>query len=102
GGRSGIGPGGGSGPAVVLLIGFDRRQVSAVARGENSGRTLAHVDVVRNIEELAQFDGRAGTIGAPIRRPSERVAAIVQALDGRILGAAVGDIDPQPAASSAR
>src|SRR6516165_12456796 len=31
---------------AVLLIGFDRRHVTAVQRGENSGRTLAHVDVV--------------------------------------------------------
>jgi hypothetical protein len=76
---------------TILLIGFDRRHVTAVARGENSGRTLAHVDVVRGVEEVAQFDGRASAIEAPIRWQCDRVAAIVQAPDGSILGVAVSD-----------
>jgi hypothetical protein len=79
---------------AVLLIGFDRRHVTAVSRGENGGRTLAHVDVVRSVEEVAQFDGRASAIEVPIRSPSDRVAAIVQAEDGRVLGVAVRDSDP--------
>jgi hypothetical protein len=95
-----IGPGGEAEPAALLLIGFDRRHVSAVARGENSGHTLAHVDVVRSIEEVAQYDGRAQSIEALIRAPAERVAAILQARDGRVLGVAVGDADQQTAASS--
>jgi hypothetical protein len=97
-----IGPGGEAVPAALLLIGFDRRHVSTVARGENSGRTLAHVDVVRSIEEVAQYDGRAQSIEALIRAPAERVAAILQARDGRVLGVAVGDADQQTAASSAQ
>jgi hypothetical protein len=96
-----IGPGGDAGPGAVLLIGFDRRHVSAVARGENSGRTLAHADVVRSIEEVAQFDGRAQSIEALIPAPAERVAAILRAKDGRVLGVAVGDADRQTAAGSA-
>jgi len=95
-----IGPGGDAAPAAVLLIGFDRRHVSAVARGENSGRTLAHADVVRSIEEVAQFDGRAQSIEAVIRAPAERVAVILQARDGRVLGVTVVDADQQTAASS--
>ncbi len=78
----------------VLLIGFDRRHVTAVARGENGGRTLAYVDVVRSVEEVAKFTGRASAIEVPIRSPSDRVAAIVQAEDGRVLGVAVRDADP--------
>src|SRR3984893_15504605 len=79
---------------AVLLIGFDRRHVTAVARGENGGRTLAYVGVVRSVEEVAQFDGRASAIEVPIRSPSDRVAAIVQAEDGRGLGFAARDADP--------
>ena len=73
------------------MIGFDRRRVSAVQRGENSGRTLAHVDVVRGIEQVAQFRGQASVIEVPIHWSCDRLAAIVQAPDGAILGVAVGD-----------
>ena len=87
-----MGPGGDGVAATLLLIGFDRRHVTAVARGENGGRTLSHVDVVRSIEEAAQFDGRARTIEVPIRSPSDRLAAILQARDGRVIGVAVRDL----------
>jgi hypothetical protein len=81
-------------PAAIQLIGFDRRQVSAVAGGENSGRRLAHVDVVRGIEEVGRTSGKAGAIEAPIAWRCDRVAAVVQAMDGRVLGAAVADAAP--------
>jgi hypothetical protein len=89
-----FGPAGEGVSGAVLLIGFDRRHVTAVARGENGGRTLAYVDVVRSVEQVAQFDGRASAIEVPIRAPSDRVAAILQARDGRVLGVAVRDADP--------
>ena len=89
-----LGPGGERVPASVVLIGFDRRRVSAVKGGENGGRTLAHVDVVRGVDEIGRLDGNAGEIAAPIRWHCERIAAIVQAGDGRILGVAVADADP--------
>jgi hypothetical protein len=80
--------------ASVLLIGFDRRHVTAVKRGENSGRTLAHVDVVRGIEEVARSANTAREIEAPFGWHCDRIAALVQAQDGRILGAAVQDAEP--------
>jgi hypothetical protein len=89
-----LGPGGNGLSAAVVLIGFDRRHVDAVARGENAGRTLAHVDVVRSIEEVAPFNGRAGAVETPLPAQCDRIAAIVQARDGRILGVAVHDAAP--------
>ena len=79
--------------ADLLLIGFDRRHVTAVSRGENGGRTLSHVDVVRSIEEIGQFDGGKRTFEVAIRSPSDRVAAILQARDGQVLGVAVRDME---------
>jgi hypothetical protein len=73
--------------ASVLLIGFDRRHVDKVKGGENGGRTLAHADVVRGVDEIDS----ANDIVAPLRWHCDRVAAIVQAKDGRILGVAVSD-----------
>ena len=101
-----LGPGADAGSAAVELIGFDRRQISPVARGENAGRTLVHADVVRSIEEVARFDGRADVIEAPLPPQCDRIAAIVQAGDGRILAVAVRDADapwaPPPALPLAR
>jgi hypothetical protein len=88
-----LGQGGDGVAATLLLVGFDRRHVTAVSRGENSGRTLSHIDVVRSIDEVAQFDGRARALKVPIRVPCDRVAAILQAGDGRVIGVATGDAD---------
>jgi hypothetical protein len=88
-----LGPGDDRVSATLLLIGFDRQHVTAVTRGENGGRTLPHVDVVRVIEEVGQYDGRAKTLEVPIRSPCDRVAAILQARDGRVIGVAVRDAD---------
>ena len=89
-----LGPGADIVPVAVLLIGFDRRHVTVVKRGENGGRTLAHVDVVRGIEQSAQFAGSAGEIEASIRWNCDRITAVVQAADGRVLGVAVRDAEP--------
>ena len=78
----------------MLLIGFDRRHVTAVKRGENGGRILSHVDVVRGLEEIARYSGTAGTIAAPIRWNCDRIAVVLQAATGRVLGVAVSDAEP--------
>jgi hypothetical protein len=89
-----LGTGGDVASASLLLIGFDRRHVTAVERGENGGRTLAHIDVVRGLEEVARFAGSPGEIEVPVRWRCDRIAAVVQASDGRILGVAVQDAEP--------
>ncbi|MGH7031236.1 MAG: DUF1223 domain-containing protein, partial [Stellaceae bacterium] len=80
--------------AAIWLIGFDRHRVDTVERGENAGRTLAHVDVVRGFAEIGRFTGEATEIKAPVPWRSDRIAAILQAPDGRILGAAATDAGP--------
>ena len=89
-----LGRGGVTENASVVLIGFDRRRVDRVKRGENSGRTLTHVDVVRGIEEVGRFTGQASQIVSRPPWQTDRLAAIVQASDGRILGAAIADREP--------
>ena len=89
-----LGPGSDAVAASVLLIGFDRRHVTAVKRGENGGRILSHVDVVRGLEEIARYSGTAGTIAAPIRWNCDRIAVVLQAMTGRVLGVAVSDAEP--------
>jgi hypothetical protein len=79
--------------AAVLLVGFDRRHVNRVGGGENDGRTLTHIDVVRGFAEIGRFTGAGGTIAAPVPWPADRVAAMLQADDGRIIGLAVADRD---------
>jgi hypothetical protein len=62
-----------------------------VRGGENGGRTLSHVDVVRGVEEIARYSGTAGAITAPIRWNCDRIAVVLQAADGRVIGVAVSD-----------
>jgi hypothetical protein len=92
--RIAIGATGGAAAGSVVLIGFDRRHVDPVRGGENDGRTLAHVDVVRGIAEIGRFDGKGGTIEASIGWHADRLAVLVQAEDGHVLGAAIADDAP--------
>jgi hypothetical protein len=89
-----FGPGGAGLRGSVVLVAFDRRHVDAVARGENSGRTLTHVDVVRGFAKAGRLDGATGSIEAPVPWRADRLAALVQGDDGHILGAAVTDLPP--------
>lgn len=72
--------------AVLWLVGFDDRHETSVLRGENAGHTLVDRNVVRS---LARLDGWSpgGTIAAA-RPEGDRAAVLLQAADGRILGAA--------------
>lgn len=75
------------GGASVWLVGFDAQRRTAVGRGENSGRTLLEANIVRSLQDLGPW--RDGPLD--LRRPipdGERVAVLVQAADGRIVGAA--------------
>ena len=79
--------GAGNGHGRVVLIGFDHDHKTAIRRGENGGRTLDEANVVRSIRSVGDWQG------APLKLrenwpAGEDAAAIVEAPDGRILGAA--------------
>ena len=80
-----VGAGGGNGK--VLLVGFDRGHETAIRRGENGGRTLRESNVVRSVREVGDWQGKALHISEKLP-DGEDVAVIVQAADGRIVGAA--------------
>jgi hypothetical protein len=78
--------GGGHGSAKLLLIGFDHDHQTSIRRGENGGRTLDEANVVRSIKTIGDWHG------APLHLTEkfpegEDVAVILEAPDGRIVGA---------------
>lgn len=80
--------GAGKGRGTLLVIGFDPLHHTRVGRGENAGQTLTEANIVRGIAVVGPWDG------APVRREvaapaGARFAALLQAGDGRILGAAM-------------
>ena len=80
--------GGGDGSGELVLIGFDSRHATTVARGENAGRTLVETNVVRSVAALGSWSGSAVERTAAVPA-GEHLAGLVQAAGGRILGATV-------------
>lgn len=87
GGRLVISAGGGAGSARVLLVGFDPEHRTPVGRGENGGRTLVESNIVRSLTVAGTWTGSAIELRQAIPA-GEQFAALLQADDGRILGAA--------------
>ncbi|WP_019903602.1 DUF1223 domain-containing protein [Methylobacterium sp. 77] len=86
-GRLSVKVGSGKGSAQVILVGFDRSLRTPVARGENSGRTIAQANVVRSLRTIGTWSGEPLQLSEAIPAGQD-VAVIVQQPDGRILGAA--------------
>jgi hypothetical protein len=80
--------GAGAGTGTVWLIRFDPEHVTRVERGENGGRTLRNVNVVRAMSKLATWTGAPLELRA--EAGAEGCAVIVQDEgSGRIAGAAI-------------
>ncbi|XUM22100.1 DUF1223 domain-containing protein [Bradyrhizobium oligotrophicum S58] len=79
--------GGGEGRGRLLLVGFDHRHETAIRRGENGGRTLEELNVVRSVRTLGDWSGSALHLTEPVPE-GEDAAVILEAADGRIVGAA--------------
>lgn len=79
--------GAGTGPAAILLIGFDPQHDTPIGRGENSGRRLLESNIVRSIQAVGQWTGGTLRLQRPVPA-GERFAVLLAAPDGRIIGAA--------------
>jgi hypothetical protein len=78
---------GGEGRGRVLLVGFDHRHETAIRRGENGGRTLEELNVVRSVRTLGDWSGTPLRLSEAMPE-GEDAAVILEAADGRIVGAA--------------
>jgi hypothetical protein len=86
---AGAAQGVGAGPraGILLVAGFDSRHTTAVRHGENAGRTLTEANIVRGVVQAGAWRGSAVSLHAATP-PGEHLAALLQAPDGTILGAA--------------
>jgi hypothetical protein len=90
-----VGAGKASAAADVWLVRYDPRTINvAIRAGENSGRTLPHRNVVRELVRLGTWDGQAKTFAIPAASISGlSTAALVQIKSGgEILSASKGDM----------
>lgn len=79
-------------PADVWLVRYDPRVVQVPVRaGENTGRTLPHKNVVKDLIRLGGWNGQAARFALPPAQPGLATAILVQSKDaGPILAAARG------------
>ena len=75
-------------PADVWLVRFDPTHVTAVADGENGGRSIKNVNVVRGFTLVGHWSGEAASLPLPEISPADNYALLVQESNaGPILGA---------------
>jgi hypothetical protein len=86
GGQATITVGAGHGRGTILLVGYDREHRTHVGLGENRGRTLLEVNIVRSMTEAGTWSGQPLTLRTSLP-PGELSAVLLQADDGHIIGA---------------
>lgn len=84
GGKVSIGAGKAPGGAAdVWLVRYHRGVVEVpVARGENTGRTLPHANVVHSLQRLGRWNGQATTLPLPAAGGGLSTAVLVQTPGG--------------------
>ena len=81
-------PGGKKGKSLVYVALAQDSGTSNVSAGENRGRTLHHVAIVRQLRQIGSVSGLAGFTGEIPASPGDRIVAFVQDPgSGRIRGA---------------
>jgi hypothetical protein len=80
------------GKADIWLVRYRRGVVEVpVARGENSGRTLPHANVVHSLTRLGSWNGQATTLPLPAAGSGLDTAVLVQSPGGGPILAAAAD-----------
>lgn len=87
-GAAPVGPTADTAGGMLVLVGYDPVHTTRVAGGENGGRTLVEVNVVRSVTPAGAWHGGTVTLRAPAPA-GERTALLLQGADGRMLGSAV-------------
>jgi hypothetical protein len=78
----------GDGRGSVLLARFAQERTTRVAGGENARRTLQDANAVESLVSLGSWDGSPLRLAIEPPAAGEGIAVLVQAADGRMLGAA--------------
>ncbi|UCI08109.1 DUF1223 domain-containing protein [Mesorhizobium sp. B1-1-8] len=81
-----------SGRADIWLVRYNKGVVEVpVARGENTGRTLPHANVVHSLQKLGSWSGEAKTLPLPAATGGLSTAVLVQTPGGGPILAAAAD-----------
>jgi hypothetical protein len=80
--------GAGDGRGSVLLVRFAKERTTRVIGGENARRTLQDANAVESLTSLGTWDGSLLRFAIEPPAAGEDIAVLVQAADGRMLGAA--------------
>ncbi|HEX3411480.1 MAG TPA: DUF1223 domain-containing protein [Stellaceae bacterium] len=80
--------GAGDGRGSVLLVRFALERTTRVAGGENARRTLQDANAVESLVSLGSWDRSPLRFAIEPPAAGEGIAVLVQAADGRMLGAA--------------
>jgi hypothetical protein len=87
--RHSVSIGGGAGKGEVLLVRFAQRRTTHIGAGENGGRVATDFNGVETLATLGTWDGAPRQFALTPPAPGEGLAVLVQAPDGRMLGAAM-------------
>ena len=86
--RRSVAIGAGDGRGNVLLVRFAEKRTTRVAGGENARRTLQDANGVEMLTAFGSWNGSALSFAIEPPADGEGLAVLVQAPDGRMLGAA--------------
>lgn len=77
------------GDVEILSVFFDRRHDTNIKRGENSGRTLSHYNVVRRMQRIGTWNGEAMRMSVMSEDAGGEVCAVILQMAGsrQIIGA---------------